>query len=192
MGGTLIVWKHPVVADEEEAEHLVAGHHETGDESAFEPSDDVTRFYDELLALYPPLENVGAVPATWAATPARSDRVVSMDYGWSASNEFLDDVERLARKHRLMLYDPQGPTITGPDEPSEEPFVPDAREVTRVALIGAGAIAAAVVAWWASITVVSWIVIIVAGFLAFGAVGTLVHYALERRRGRRSAQRSRS
>jgi hypothetical protein len=187
MGGTLIIWKAPVVDDEEEAERLLADHHETGDVSAFEPSADVARFFDELLALYPPLEEPGALPATWAATPTRSDRIVSIDYGWSASDEFLDDIERLARKHRLLLYDPQGPTITRPDDPPDEPFVPDVREVARVALIGAGAIAAALLAWWASITIVSWLVIIVAGFLAIMAVGTLLHYAHERRRARQSA-----
>jgi hypothetical protein len=187
MGGTLIIWKAPVVDDEDEAKRLLADHHETGDVSAFEPSADVARFLDELLALYPPLEQPEALPATWAATPTRSDRIVSIDYGWSASDEFLDDIERLARKHRLLLYDPQGPTITRPDDLPDEPFVADVREVARVALIGAGAIAAALLAWWVSITIVSWLVIIVAGFLAIMAVGTLVHYARERRRARQSA-----
>ena len=182
MGGTLIVWKAPVVTDEEDARRLLADHHTNGDESAFEPSVDVARFYDDIVARYPPLEEPAAVPATWAATPERSDRIVSMDYGWSASGSFLDDIEELARKHRLVLYDPQGPTVTGPDQQPEEPFVPDAREIARLTLLAAGAIAAAVVAWWASITIVSWIVIIVAGFLAVMAIGTLMHYAREHTR----------
>ena len=55
----------------------------------------------------------------------------------------------------------------------------DAREVARVAAIGIGAIGVAVAAWYFSIFIVSWVVVVVAGFLALAAVGTLVHYAVE-------------
>jgi hypothetical protein len=173
-----------VVADEDDAKRLLAGYYANGDTSRFERSAAVERFYDEIVALYPPLEDIGdledAAP-TWSATPERSDRIVSMDYSWSASDEFLDDIGRLARKHRLILYDPQGPSIVRPDDPPEAPYVPDVREVARVALIGVGAVAAAIVAWWASITVISWLLIIVAALLALMAAGTLVHYARSRR-----------
>ena len=119
----------------------------------------------------------GEAPATWASTPERSNRVVSIDYSWSASDELLDDVERLAPKHELMFYDPQGPTIRGPHPPVIDPVAPNSREVARVSLIGLAAAAAAVGAWYVSITVLSWVVIVVAAFVTIMAVLTLVAYA---------------
>jgi hypothetical protein len=180
MAGTLIVWKGPKVVDEDEAKRLLRDYYETGDESAFEASDAVASFYDDVLALWPPLEELDhdnrSIPASWSQTPKRSDRVVSMDYVWSAAGELLDDIERLAREHGLVLYDPQGPYIVDPDNPETE-YVPDAREYVRVTALMLGALVVAVGAWYLSITVLSWIVIVVAGFLAVMAAYTLVVYA---------------
>jgi hypothetical protein len=93
MAGTLIVWKTPRVVDEDEAARVLGDYYATGDESAFEPSADVAQFYDDLVALYPPLEDVDPdeadVAPTWASTPERSDRIVTMDYRWSVSDAFL-------------------------------------------------------------------------------------------------------
>jgi hypothetical protein len=182
MGGTLIVWKAPHPESDEDAARLLAGYHATGDESAFEPSPDVQAFFDEVLGRWPPRDGDGGVP-TWSSTPERSDRVVSLDYSWSAPGELLDDIDRLARRHELVLYDPQGPSLHVPGV-DEEPQPVDAREVARVAAIGIGAIGVAVAAWYFSIFVVSWVVLVVAGFLALAAVGTLVHYAVEAGRHR--------
>jgi hypothetical protein len=180
MAGTLIVWKAPRVDDEDAAARLLAEYYETGDESAFERSDDVAGFYDELVALYPPdkLGRGADEESAWAATPERSDRIVSVDYRWSASGAFLDDIERLARAYGLILYDPQGPTVVGPDEEGTD-YVPATREVVRVTLILMGALVVAAAAWYASIVFVSWIVITVAGFMALMAVYTLYAYARE-------------
>jgi hypothetical protein len=190
MSGTLIVWKTPPVGNEGEAARLLRGYYETGDETAFQPSEDVARFYDEVIALYPLLERVDTEDAdrtpTWASTPERSDRVVSLDYSWSAPDALLRDIERLAREHRLVLYDPQGPDVSGPDDLNDEPYVPDRRETARVTLIGVAAILVAVGAWYASITVASWVVIAVAGFLALMSGYTLFVYAREARERRRS------
>ena len=183
MAGTLIAWKGPKVQDEDAAARLLHDYYETGDESAFEPSKDVVRFYDDLLALWPSLEELDPedadLPPSWSESPERSTRIVSMEYRWSAADGFLEDIERLAREHGLVLYDPQGPVVIDPDEPESTEFVPDAREVLRVAALMVGSLAVAVGAWYASITVVSWIVIVIAGFLALMAAYTLVHYARE-------------
>ena len=189
MSGTLIVWKAPRVEDEDAAARLLRDYYATGDEGAFEPSDDVVRFYDDLLALWPSLEDLADLedadlPPSWAESPERSNRVVSMEYRWSA-DAFLADIERLAREHGLVLYDPQGPVVVDPDEPEPQEYVPDTREVLRVTALLVGSLAVAVGAWYASITVLSWIVIVVAGFLAVMAAYTLYVYAtlaLERRR----------
>ena len=157
-----------------------------GDETAFEPSPELAAFHEELIRLYPALENIDEddVPPTWAATPRRSDRVMSMDYSWSAPDEMLDELERLARKHKLMFYDPQGPTLRGPEPPTIEPVAPPAREVGRVTLIGVAAVLVAVGAWYASITILSGLVIVVAAFLALMSALTLVHYAHEHLKAR--------
>jgi hypothetical protein len=182
MAGTLIVWKRPKVVDEDDAKRLLREYHETGDESAFEPSGDVASFYEDVMALWPPLEELDlddkSLPASWAQTPERSDRVVSMDYSWSASGALLDDIERLAREHGLVLYDPQGPVVVDPDQPETE-YVPDAREIVRITALLIGALVVAVGAWYLSITVLSWIVIVVAVLFALMAAWTLVAYARE-------------
>jgi hypothetical protein len=182
VAGTLLVWKAPKVADEDAAARLLAGYYATGDESAFEASGDVTAFYDDMMALWPPLEEIDlddeSVPASWSATPERSNRIVSMDYVWSASDALLDDIERLAQLHGLVLYDPQGPAVIDPDQ-AESEYVPGAREILRLTAILVASVAVAVGAWFASITVLSWLVIVVAGFLAVMAAGTLLAYARE-------------
>lgn len=180
MAGTLIVWKAPHPESDEDAARLLADYHATGDESAFQASKDVRAFYDDVLARWPPRGDEGSAP-TWSSTPQGSDRVVSLDYSWSAPDELLDDIDRLARRHELVLYDPQGPNVHVPGVEDEPPAV-DAREVGRVAAIGVAAVAVALAAWFASILVISWVVIVVAAFLALGAAGTLVHYAREARK----------
>ena len=188
MSGTLIVWKAPSVDDERAAETLLAAYYENGDESAFEASPDVERFYDEIFALYPPLEELDLddsdTPPTWASSSRRSDRIVLMDYSWSAPDALLDDIQRLADKYELMLYDPQGPDVHRPNEPPAEQYIPDLKELVRLTLIAVAAIAVAIGAWLGSILIVSWIVIAVAAFVLWGAAYTLYHYAREARERR--------
>jgi hypothetical protein len=189
LSGTLIVWKAPLVEDEKAAARLLREYYASGDESAFEASADLERFYDELIGLWPPRgheeDDDDDVP-TWASgEPEASSRLVSMDYSWSAPDAMLDDIQRLAKKHELVLYDPQGPDVHLPTDAPDEPYVPTAGEIVRVASIGIVAVGAAIGAWYASIPVVSWIVIVVAGFMALMAALGLVadaRQALERRR----------
>ena len=191
MSGTLVVWKAPLVEDERAAKRLLDDYYETGDESAFEPSPDVERFYEELIALWPPRaydeddDHEEAVP-TWASgEPEASSRLVSMDYSWSAPGEMLDDIQRLAVKHELVLYDPQGPDLHLPGEVADTPYVPTARDTLRVARVGLVAIAAAVAAWYASIPILSWIVIGIAALVVLAAVLGIwsdAHAAIRHRR----------
>jgi hypothetical protein len=48
----------------------------------------VERFYEGIVAFYPALESLGDEQLdrspTWASTLERSNRIVRMDYGWSA------------------------------------------------------------------------------------------------------------
>lgn len=59
---SLFAWKSPAVTDPDEAERLL----ELEDESVFQASDDVTRFFAQLMELLPPHD----------ASPRRSSRAV--------------------------------------------------------------------------------------------------------------------
>ena len=185
MSGTLIVWKAPIVEDEKAAARLLKAYFASGDDSAFEASEDVTTFYDEIVAAYPVDNWAEDEIPTWAGAPHRSDRVVVVDYSWSAPDVFLDDIQRLARVHELVLYDPQGPDVHLPHEPPAQPYVPTARDTLRLARLGLVAVAVAVGAWYLSIPIVSWIVIGIAGLVVLASLLGLygdAHAALQQRR----------
>lgn len=87
MSFDLYAWKAPVVS-EDEASALLDRFYDGGRREVFEPSEEVLRFYDDLLAAYPPLEATEDEEAAnrrtwWAVTPERSDRVVALNLSWS-------------------------------------------------------------------------------------------------------------
>lgn len=185
MSGTLIVWKAPIVEDEKAAARLLSDYFGSSGDAVFEPSEDVKKFYDEIVAAYPIDSWEEDETPTWAGAPHRSDRVVVLDYSWSAPGGFLDDIQRLARVHELVLYDPQGPDVHLPNEPPAEPYVPTARDTLRLARLGLIAVAVAVGAWYLSIPILSWIVIGVAGVVMLASLLGLygdAHAALKHRR----------
>jgi hypothetical protein len=111
-----------------------------GDESAFEPSDDLLRFYDELVERYPVLgwdgiEEADGALYTWGVTAERSDRLVGLNFTWSVPGEVIDDVVALARKLDLVLYDPQGLDFHSPAELVVEPSRRDPAVLSQ-ALVG--------------------------------------------------------
>ena len=108
----LYVWKHPFTTDEDEAQRLITRE----DESVFGPSPELEQFYAELMELFPPpeafsVEEQEQNPVPWADSPHGSDRLVWLSIRWSAKDEDLDTIVELARKHDLVLYDPQGPSL---------------------------------------------------------------------------------
>ena len=185
MSGTLIVWKGPIVEDEQAAARLLKDYFASSGDSAFEPSEDVTTFYDEIVAAYPVDSWAEDATPTWAGAPHRSDRVVMLEYSWSAPDAFLDEIQRLARIHELVLYDPQGPDVHLPNEPAAQPYVPTARDTLRLARLGLIAIAVALGAWYLSIPILSWIVIGLAGLVVLASLLGLYGDAHAARRHRR-------
>jgi hypothetical protein len=175
MSMDLYVWKRPLVTDEDEATRLI----ELDDESVFEPSADLERFYAELLERFPPPESFTDVELEtaeipWADSPEGSDRLVWLSIRWSAKGEHLDAIVELAREYDLVLYDPQGPSFHSPADPGDdEPYVPTLGEYARGALLTCIGVLLMVVAWKASIPVLSWIVIFVGGFVTLVAVFSL-------------------
>jgi hypothetical protein len=179
MSMSLILWKSPVVTKPEQAAALLDEVLSTGSQSAFDPSADVVRFYDELTARFPPHEalseeDLRAGASGWAESPERSDRVLLLDIRWSADDELLDAIAELARKHELVLYDPQGPDVHWGSADDEDQARPSLGEFVQAAVAGTLGLLLAVGAWLVSIPVVTWLLVVVGGFLAVAAVYTLV------------------
>jgi len=148
----LYAWKGSVVS-EVEAASLLHRFYEEGETDVFEASEDVLRFYDELVAKYPDLE----------AEP--SDRVVDMSLPWSVPDDVLDGIVALAREHDLVLYDPQGPSFHSPAELDVVPVRRDPlvlRQVLVGMLIGVALLVGGLVA---PIPVLDWIAIVIGVFL---------------------------
>lgn len=128
MSYDLIVWKSPAITDLNEFHDRLVRFDEAHDTTTFDASDDVLRFYDDLLSEFPPLESypeneIDSVDPSWSMTPERSDRLVSMHMAWSGSEPMALAIVRLSAKHRLMLYGPQGPDIFPPPSPqARQPF----------------------------------------------------------------------
>jgi hypothetical protein len=188
MSMDLYVWKAPRVTETDDAQRLITSE----DESVFEPSADLERFYAELLAVFPPPEafteeELEDNPIPWADSPEGSDRLVWLSIRWSANDGDLDTIVDLARRYDLVLYDPQGPSFhSPPDENEDAAYGPTIGEHVRGVLLAAFGVLLALLAWKASIPVVSWILIFVGGFITLVAGGTTLAIAYEAWRGRAS------
>ena len=166
---TLILWKAPVVDDPDEAKALLATWYKTGDDSAFEPSGDLTMVYDILLSKYPMDWEMGADP--WADGPDNSGRLLVLSLRWGGDSRILEDVEALARKHQLVLYDPQGPDVFLPTDPVDgDPAPPmtfgDHAWIWAMFLGFAGL---TIAAWHIPYGWLRWPLVIVGGFLTISA-----------------------
>lgn len=110
-------------------------------------------------------------PTFWSVTPERSDRLVAMNLQWRVSDEMLDAIVKLAEKHALVLYDPQGPNFH--HVPGESPVEPIRRDplVLRQTLIGLLIGAVLVVGGWLiPVPVLDWIAIVIGAFLVLMAL----------------------
>jgi hypothetical protein len=161
----LYVWKGPLVSEEEAARLL--HRFDEGETEVFEASEEVLRFYDELVAKYPDLE----------AEP--SDRVVGISLAWSVPDDVLDEIVALAREHDLVLYDPQGPSFHSPAELDvvlirRDPLV--LRQVLVGTLIGVALLVGGLVA---PIPVLNWIAIVIGAFLIVMGLYSVVDWLRE-------------
>lgn len=133
MSFDLIAWKTPRVTSDEEAVQLARRFFDRDeDPTLFGKSEDVLHFYDELLERYP--DEAHGAPE-WFVPSDRSDRVVTLEVRRGAPDEVVDGIVGLARKHDLVLYDPQGPTVHSPVLPEPPEDIPGQ---VRQALIGGG------------------------------------------------------
>src|SRR4051812_46348888 len=164
MSMTLVLWKAPVVADSDEAERLLQAYYDRSDDSAFEPSADIAAVSNELLRRFPE-----APGGPWADfPPEQTERVLLLSIHWGADDAVINAIVDLAREHELILYDPQGPDVTLPDDPVDSGPSPRPTLLDHLKIVGIGLAAAGVfwLGWWIDIPVVEWVLMIGGGFLA--------------------------
>jgi hypothetical protein len=86
---------------------------------------------------------------------------------WGADNAVIDAIVELAREHGLVLYDPQGPDLTLPDDPIETAPVPRPTLLDHLKILGIGLAAAGVfwLGWRIDVPILEWVLMISGGFL---------------------------
>lgn len=175
MSMSLILWKAPVTDDPDAARAWVEACYERGDDHAFEQSGDIALFADELRNRWPDDYSTERPPdCPWADMPfEQSDRLLALDLRWDADDQVIEVIHALAKKHELVIYDPQGPDIFLPSDPipdsGEDPapsFLQCVGAVSMAALLIALTYLAWLIPWWW----LKWPVVTVAGFLACAAV----------------------
>jgi hypothetical protein len=185
MSMTLILWKAPVVDDPDEAKALLDAWYERGDDSAFEPSEDIALVADLLRSRWP--DDYEAEPpdnCPWADMPfEQSDRLLALHVRWGADDTAIAAIYVLAKKLGLVLYDPQGPDVFLPTDPIDLGPVPPPTlfEWFKGVAIAALLIGLTYAAWLIPIGWVRWPAVIVAGFLAAAGlfvVGAMIAGAL--------------
>lgn len=162
MSMTLLLWKAPVVDDPDEAERLLQPYYDREDDSAFEPSADIATVSNELLRRFPK-----AADGPWADyPPEQTDRLLLLSIRWGANNAVIDAIVELAREHRLVLYDPQGPDVALPDDPVETGPIPGPTLLDHLKILGIGFAAACVfwLGWRIDVPVLDWVLMIIGGF----------------------------
>lgn len=170
MSMTLILWKAPWVDNPSDAADLFKDWYESGDESEFEPSEDIARAADMLRSRWPdayegePPEN-----CPWSDMPfEQSERLLAIHIRWGADDAAIAAIYVIAKKLDLYLYDPQGPDVFLPtDELDSGPIPPPtAWEWLKGIAIAAMLCAATYAAWQIPVWWLKWPAVIVAGFVA--------------------------
>jgi hypothetical protein len=112
----LFVFKGPIPRSHVEFTELLE-RFGAGDEAAFEASPQVAAFYADLLRRYPGLEDLPddkVDDSVWAMTPDESERLIALNFAWPEAERVAKEVPKLARKHGLVLMDPQSGVIVRP------------------------------------------------------------------------------
>jgi hypothetical protein len=180
---TLILWKAPVVSDPRQAEAMLSPWYDAEDDSAFTPSQDIALVWDELLRRFPDdgsSERPEDDSSPWADfPPEQTDRILMLHIRWGADNAVLDAIAELARKHELVLYDPQGPSVHLPSDPQETPEEPEpvgpGGYAVAILTVGVGALLFAA-GWWVPVPVINWLLMAAGVFLALVGIFLFVAF----------------
>jgi hypothetical protein len=196
----LYVWKSPRDLDETRAHAIVGDWLKAGADPAsapFEASDDVAWFYRELMEERPRLDAVcdavytpGRVPVWLSQDDPPPAHVVALRLSPETSRESIDSIFGLATKYDLVLFDAVNHRVHQPLAEmaayASATFWP--RGAIRAAVAGGAGGILAVLAWIASVPLLSGVVVLAGGFMFLMAIITFVHEARVPWRGRRSRE----
>lgn len=174
MSMTLILWKAPWVDNPDDAADLFKNWCDSGDESEFEPSEDIARAADMLRSRWPDTYD-GDPPANcpWSDMPfEQSDRLLAIHLRWGADDAAIAAIYVIAKQLGLYLYDPQGPDVFLPTDPIESEPVPPptAWEWFKGIAIAAFLCGLTWAAWQIPLWWLKWPAVIVSGFLAAAGI----------------------
>jgi hypothetical protein len=195
----LYVWEAPRDVDDEQAAALLRDWEAAGADPAsapFEPSTNVGWFHRELKN-----DNTGLVlatdanpnPSTRPAWLSANDveppaRIVAIRIGLDTAGDALEDVFGLAAKYDLVVFDARSGRVHLPlkemADYADATFWPSG--AIQAAVAGGFGLLIAIGAWIIGIPILSWIVIIVGGFMFVMAVFTFVHEGRKALRSRGS------
>jgi hypothetical protein len=197
MSFDLYVWASPRDLDDDQARSLVGGWQGAGGDPAaspFEPSTDVGWFHRELKHDAPWLElssdavpNPSTRPIVLSTTDEPPARVVAIRRSPRSTEHELNEIASLAAKYDLVLFDARTGRVRHPLEEmaayASATFWPGG--AIQAATAGAAGLAITIIAWLIAIPVISWIAILVGGFLVVMAVITFIHEGWTALRSRR-------
>jgi hypothetical protein len=184
----LYVWQSPRDIDDQRAAALVKTWEAAGEDAAtapFEPSTDIGWFHRELKNDRTALELVSDAnpnPSTKPVWLSGGDeepaaRVVAVRITPEATAEDINDVFSLAVKYDLVLFDARNGRVHFPMQEmaayADATFWPSG--AIQAAVAGGFGLLIAVIAWIIGIPILSWIVILVGGFMFVMAVFTFIH-----------------
>jgi len=186
----LYVWKGPRGVGEEQAADLVRSWQEQGGDPAsgpFEPSDDVTWFFRELIRDEPELHvTTDATPIhgrlpVWLAgatsdEPAPKTHLAVIHVPPETTRDLVESIFGLATKYDLVVFDPQRPRVYEPmaemAEYASATFWP--RGAIRTIVAGVIGLVIAVGAWVIGIPILNIVGVLIGGFLVALCVVTLL------------------
>lgn len=195
----LYVWQSPRDIDDQRAAALVKTWEAAGEDPAtapFAPSTDIGWFHRELKNDRTALELVSDAhpnPSTKPVWLSGGDqepaaRVVAIRITPEATGEDVNDVFSLAVKYDLVLFDARNGRVHFPMQEmaayADATFWPSG--AIQAAVAGGFGLLIAVIAWIISIPILSWIVILVGGFMFVMAVFTFIHEGRKALRSRGS------
>jgi hypothetical protein len=171
----LFVWKAPMAHDPVLAGILLQDHLDGA--SRFEPSPDLERFTDELTGRFPDV------------VLERTEGLVVVHLSEEAPDALLEAVPTLAWQHDLVLFDPRADMVQAQRHIPPAPF--PRRGLVRAIVAAFVGLAIAVVAYLASIPLLSGVLIVIGGFIVVLALITLPAIVADWRRSHRPTEDAR-
>lgn len=123
MSFDLAVWYSSKKVSSAEAQGIYE-HLAGGDDSMVEASENIKKFYTDIIAKYQALEDLEdevVDDSIWSVTPELYPKYLILNLVHSTSMQPLNDIFELAGKYDLVCYDPQSSTVFAPSGPASNP-----------------------------------------------------------------------